>query len=125
VKISPQQHQCVWLALFFWLLVSWSGAHGHLCFDGLEPPISYHLDMIGDHPEHDSAEQHQDVDVDLQQLMLAKLSKIDLPLALLAAAFVLLFWGLHRFVPLAYLTPRTSHARRWRPPLRGPPVTPA
>jgi len=112
-------------ALIIWLIASWSGAHGHLCFDGQEPPVTVHMHALGDHPEHDSNEKHVDADVELGQLMLAKLSKIDLPL-LIAAALLLAVL----FEKITIVTPRYSHAhsaRRagLRPPLRAPPALPA
>jgi hypothetical protein len=113
------------VALLIWLLASWSGAHGHLCFDGQEPPVSIHMDMMGDHPEHDSAEKHVDADVELGQFALAKLIKIDLPL-LIAIAFLVAVL----FEQLAVFVSRqgqifSSRLVGLRPPLRAPPTLPA
>ena len=113
------------VALIVWLIASWSGAHGHLCFDGQEPPVTVHMEMLGDHPEHGSDEQHVDADVELGQFILAKLSKIDLPL-LLAAALLLAVL----FEKVSLVVSHSSHtysSRRTglRPPLRAPPVFPA
>jgi hypothetical protein len=113
------------VALIVWLIASWSGAHGHLCFDGQEPPVTVHMEMLGDHPEHGSDEQHVDADVELSQPLLAKLTKIDLPL-LIAAALLLAMW--FEKIPLVtsrYSPSYSSRRTGLRPPLRAPPVFPA
>jgi hypothetical protein len=39
-------------------LVSLAGAHLHLCFDGLEPPVTlHHLADVGPYPDHHSPER--------------------------------------------------------------------
>lgn len=81
-RLSPHY---AFLALAFWLLSNWAGAHGHFCFDGQEPPVSMHMDVMGGHLEHHGDEVHQDADIDPVQSALAKLSKLDLGLVLLAA----------------------------------------
>jgi len=111
--------------LIIWLLASWSGAHGHLCFDGQEPPISIHMDTLGNHPEHHQDEAHTDKDINLDQAAPTKLPKIDLPL-LIAATLLLamLFQNLRVFT--SYYS--CNYVRRrigLRPPLRAPPVLPA
>lgn len=119
-KLSPH---LAFLALAFWLLSNWAGAHGHFCFDGQEPPVSVHMDVMGGHLEHHGNEVHQDADIDLVQSALAKLSKIDLGLVLLAAlALALLILPTPIFTS-AYRAfyPRVS--LHWRPLLRAPPVS--
>ena len=119
-KLSPH---LAFVALAFWLLSNWAGAHGHFCFDGQEPPVSVHMDVMGGHLEHHGDEVHQDADIELTQSALAKLSKIDLGLILLAAlALALLilptpvFTSAYRaFYPRVFLY--------WRPLLRAPPVS--
>lgn len=114
------------MALIIWLTASWSGAHGHLCFDGQEPPVSVHMEMMAEHTDHHAAdEQHVDADVELSQPLLAKLTKIDLPL-LIAAALLLAML----FEKISLVTSRSSpsySSRRagLRPPLRAPPAFPA
>lgn len=120
-KLSPHY---AFVALIFWLLSSWAGAHGHFCFDGQEPPISVHMHLDG-HEVHDHHpdEVHQDADIELGQSVLAKLSKVDLGLVLLAAlALVLLILPRARFphVYSGFYPPRSPH---WRPLLRAPPFT--
>jgi hypothetical protein len=119
-KLSPH---FAFLALAFWLLSNWAGAHGHFCFDGQEPPVSVHMDVMGGHLDHHADEVHQDADIDLAQSALAKLSKIDLGLVLLAAlALALLILPTPIFTS-AYRAfyPRVS--LYWRPLLRAPPPT--
>ncbi len=79
----------VYAAILFWLFASISGMHGHYCFDGQEPPVSVHLDVMAEHPEHHEDEHHVDADVDLFKLVFAKLVKIDVPLLLTALVFLL------------------------------------
>lgn len=113
------------VALTFWLLAGWSGAHGHFCFDGQEPPLSMHMDMLGEHPEHTSAEQHADADIDLLQFAFAKLVKIDLPI-LIAALLLLAVLFVKPFVVIPHYS--RFYSRRvigLRPPLRAPPFFPA
>ena len=110
------------VALVIWLLASWGGAHGHLCFDGQEPPVSVHMHVMDDHPDHGIAETHVDADVELGQFSLAKLIKIDLPL-LIAIAFLSTFL----FKQLAVFVSRhgqifSSRLIGLRPPLRAPPL---
>lgn len=120
-KIPPHY---AFVALAFWLLSSWAGAHGHFCFDGQEPPVSVHMHLDG-HEVHDHHpdEVHQDADIEFTQSALAKLTKIDLGLVLLAAlALVLLVLPRAGFAS-AYrpFYPRIS--LYWRPLLRAPPVS--
>jgi hypothetical protein len=113
------------LALVIWLITSWSGAHGHLCFDGQEPPVSVHMHTLGEHTDHAVDEQHVDADIDLSQPFLAKLTKIDLPL-LIAAALVLAVLFHKNSIPVSNYSPGYSSRRAGlRPPLRAPPVFPA
>lgn len=110
-------------ALTLWLLGNWIGVHGHFCFDGQEPPVSVHVHLDG-HTAHDHYpdEEHTDADVDLLQLVIAKLSKIDLGLVLLAVLSLLLTPRLPRPVFVRYLT-RLFHSIPYaRPLLRAPPL---
>lgn len=113
------------VALIIWLLTSWSGAHGHLCFDGQEPPMTVHMDMLGDHPEHGSQEKHIDADVDLSQLMLAKLIKIDLPFLIAAALLFVALFEKPIISVVVYSLIFSSYSIGLRPPLRAPPALPA
>lgn len=114
------------VALTIWLLVSLSGAHGHLCFDGQEPPMSVHMDMLVEHTEHAIDEQHVDADVDLlSQPLLAKLTKIDLPLLLAAALLLAVLFEKKSFAVSHYSHTYFSRRAGLRPPLRAPPFFPA
>lgn len=115
------------LALLVWLLASWSGAHGHLCFDGQEPSVSIHMDTLVNHPEHHLDEAHADADINLDQAAFTKtkLPKIDLPLLIVATLLLaILFENLRVFT--SYYS--CNYVRRrigLRPPLRAPPALPA
>jgi len=125
VRIRSGYKTFVLLALLLWLMTSWTGVHGHFCFDGQEPPISLHVDVIGGHQVHTAGESHQDVDVEVSQLVLAKLLKFDPSLPILLAAIFILLAVTH--TPLFFFYTESSHPRRRagiRPPLRAPPVTP-
>ena len=104
-----------------------AGAHLHLCFDGSEPPLSYHVADSGIHHAdgHDSGESHSDRDMLVADDLLAKKSTHDLDAAALWFVYALLLFLLapaRRIVPAAD-TPRLRSLFSWlRPPLRGPPV---
>ncbi len=108
-------------ALIIWLIAGWSGAHGHLCFDGQEPPVSIHLDTLSEHPEHATDEQH--VDVDLSHPLLAKLTKIDLPLLLAAALLLAVLFEKTFHIVSKYSHTDFSPRAGLRPPLRAPPCS--
>ncbi len=114
----------VFMALAIWLITSWSGAHRHICFDGQEPPVTVHMELIGDHPEHDANEKHVDANFDLNQLLIIKLVKIDLPF--LIATVLLLIVLLKECVTFTSFYSRvfSSHLIGLRPPLRAPPAVP-
>lgn len=113
------------VALMIWLMASWSGAHGHLCFDGQEPPISVHIHTLTEHADHAADEQHVDTDVDLSQPVLTKLTKIDLPLLLATALLLAVLFEKIRATTFPYLQPYTARCAGLRPLLRAPPVFPA
>lgn len=107
------------------LMVRVGGTHLHLCFDGSEPPASFHLLDDGEHHEAPGASApHLDTDVALGGELLSKAQKsgFDLPLLLLVAAFL---WALAqrpiRFAPRLSQFPVYSQPAFLRPPLRGPP----
>ncbi len=117
-------HHLAFVALTLWLLANWGGAYAHLCFDGQEPPLSMHLQLqhmndLGHHPD----EEHQDRDVDVLQSVLAKLSKIDLGVLLLAIVSLLLSIPPRRIFTCSYLAFTPAEFPHIRPPLRAPPFT--
>jgi hypothetical protein len=103
------------------------GAHLHLCLDGSEPPLSYHVADSGIHhaEEHGAGESHSDRDMQVGGDVLAKKSTHDQDAAALWFVFALLLFLLapaRRIVPTAD-PPRLRSVFSWlRPPLRGPPV---
>ncbi len=114
-------HQFAFLAFALWLLGNWLGAHGHFCFDGQEPPVSVHMHMLGDHPEHHADEEHQDADVDLLQSAIAKLTKLDQGLMLLAVVALLLVLQPKSALVSRYSPVIPTRIPFTRPPLRAPP----
>jgi disulfide bond formation protein DsbB len=123
LSMSKRSHQFAFVALALWLLGSWLGAHGHFCFDGQEPPVSVHMHMLGDHPEHHADEDHQDADVDLLQSAIAKLTKLDQSLLLLAVVALLLVFQ-RTPIPASHYSPFVPvHIPFARPLLRAPPLT--
>lgn len=111
------------MAFALWLLGNWLGAHGHFCFDGQEPPVSVHMHMLGDHPEHHDDEVHQDADVDLLQSAIAKLTKLDQGLILLAVVALLLVVRPRPVLASRYSAFIPTPIPFTRPPLRAPPFT--
>ena len=120
---GSHQFQFAFVALVCWLLGSWLGAHGHFCFDGQEPPVSVHMHMLGDHPEHHDDEAHQDADVDLLQSAIAKLTKLDQSLLLLAVVALLLVFQRTPILVSHYSPFVPVHIPFSLPLLRAPPFT--
>lgn len=115
-------HYLAFLALSFWLLSNWTGAHGHLCFDGQEPPLAAHIDVMGDHLGHHDDQPHVDADLTPAKPVLAKSVKFDQPILLLALVTLLLSSRPLSLVASPYLlliSRRLTH--NW-PPLRAPPA---
>lgn len=104
-----------------------SGAHLHLCFDGGEPPATFHAVEDGSAHDHPAATgTHNDKDVSLQSVALAKKQDgaFDLPMALTVAALII---RVPVTTPVAVLdtdvaTPTPLRVARLLPPLRAPPV---
>ncbi len=113
------------ISLLLWLLMSWSGVHGHFCFDGKEPPVSLHVDMLGGHTVHNHSEAHQDVDIEQSQSALIKTFKLDLFLPVFLALVIVLQTRGTAFTIQSITSPRTRHSVGVRPPLRAPPAIPA
>lgn len=111
----------VYAALLFWLFASASGMHGHYCYDGMEPPISVHYDLLSSHNDDDNL-GHKDID-SKPQVSALKVTNLDLPF--LAALFLLaIIWPIIRGqqfslskTPSSWLT-----VTNLRPPLRAPPA---
>lgn len=112
-------------SVLIWLLASWSGAHGHFCFDGQEPPVSIHMHVPSEYSDHNSDQNHLDADVDIGQLAPAKSLKLELPLLLAAAFLLVVFFYKAVQLPTHYLRFIPAPAADLRPPLRAPPAIPA
>lgn len=112
----------VYAILLMWLFASTSKMHGHFCFDGMEPPVSVHFDVISTDAEHQSY-GHKDVDTKPGQIEAIKVSSPDLLClaALLLLVFVLPLIRGHKYrlsnTPFSWLS-----VTGLRPPLRAPPV---
>ena len=119
------QNALVFATLLTWLLASWSGVHGHMCFDGKEPPIEVHIHGVDDHADHHSDEQHLDADVNLSQALLIKLNKIDLPLLIAATLLLTVLFEKVAPITFSYSQIFPSNCLCLRPPLRAPPTFPA
>ena len=98
--------------------------HGHYCFDGSEPPVSVHFDVMGEHDEslHDES-GHTDVDSKPTELTLLKLLSLDLPF-LAASLLLLIIWPLIRSQNFTYFNSPSTwlSVTGLRPPLRAPPA---
>ena len=120
----------IWITLISLAVMAMpvSGAHLHLCFDGGEPPATFHAVEDGSaHDDEAATGAHNDKDVSFQQdVALAKKqhSTLDLPAALAVASFVLR-------LPIAapapafdtdVASPPPLRVSRVLPPLRAPPV---
>jgi hypothetical protein len=125
VRSILRYQSVVFVTLLLWLGLGWSGAHSHFCFDGQELPISVHMDLVGAHVEHDADDQHRDADIDVAQLITAKLVKIELPLLLAALLLVALLCAAIAKGPFFYRAYQAHRRTGVRPPLRAPPVVPA
>jgi len=102
------------------------GLHLHLCMDGSEPPVSFHVEDSGiHHLDEASAGEHADRDLGLASDVVVKKPFGGLDLPLVAAFCALLLFLLARpRVRLAFpsLPAKVRSVRnRLRPPLRGPP----
>lgn len=111
------------IAFALWLLGNWLGMHGHFCFDGQEPLVSVHMHLDQGEHDHPADEVHQDTNLELSQLVPAKLSKIDLSLVLLATLVLLLAVFYRPSFNSVYQVRPLSRIAYWRPPLRAPPLS--
>ena len=104
-----------------------SGLHAHLCMDGSEPPVSFHVADSGVHhaDEADAGGAHDDRDLAIASDVVVKKPYGGLDVTVLAAVFSLLLFLLARpqgrlsFPPLN--SPLRSPRMRLRPEPRGPP----
>lgn len=117
-----RQPKIAFLALFFWLFASASGVHGHYCYDGAEPPVSVHFDLVDGDQDNSHSADHQDFDSKPMEMTLLKLLSIDLPFLALALLLICL-WPVIRVQYSAYFNTALvkSNPTGIRPPLRAPP----
>lgn len=109
----------IWLLCIVLLAVRIGGAHLHLCFDGMEPPLAVHAgEPMGHDAHHD--EQHSDADLNLLDNGIAKtFAQANIAPALIAALIVLFVRltstgtpisiyrpPFFRFIPLRFSSPR-------------------
>lgn len=104
------------------------GLHVHMCFDGSEPPMSFHVEDSGVHhlDEIAAGDAHDDREMALASDLAVKKPYGDFDLSMLAAFCALLLFFIARpreLLPFSPLTVLVRSARtRLRPPLRGPPA---
>jgi hypothetical protein len=119
----------IWIALISLAVMAMpvSGAHLHLCFDGGEPPATFHPVEDGSaHEDPTAGGAHNDKDVSLQGVALAKKQDgaLDVPAALMVAALVIRM-PVTVAIPAFdtdVTTPIPLRVARLLPPLRAPPV---
>jgi len=103
------------------------GLHVHMCFDGSEPPMSFHVEDSGIHhvDEVATGDAHADRDLAIASDLVVKKPFADSDLSLLVAFGALLLFLLARpreLLPCSSPPVRIRSTRiRLRPPLRGPP----
>jgi hypothetical protein len=109
--------------LLIWLIVSLGGMHGHYCFDGKEPPMSVHFDLVDADDENHNDSGHKDYDNKPLSSTLVKLFDLDMPF-LFAALLVLALWPISRSTEYAISKTPLSWLNivSLRPPLRAPPT---
>ena len=116
--------QLAFVALLLWLIAGLGGVHSHFCFDGKEPPMSVHMDVIGGHSEHAESEEHRDVDVDMSPSVAVKYLKIDLPLLAVLALILVACKTMKKNFHSVYSSFSPQRVSGLRPPLRAPPSSP-
>lgn len=125
VKPVFRYRSYAFISLLLWLVMTWSGVHGHFCFDGQEPPISLHVDMLDGHTVHEDGEAHQDVDIEQPQSILVKTFKLDLFLPVFLAVIIVLRERGTTFTIQSIPSLHTRHIVGVLPLLRAPPAIPA
>lgn len=107
------------------LMVRVGGSHLHLCFDGTEPPASYHVVDVDPHHESPGANvAHQDADVAVSADMYSKPSKtgITYPRADDGDLCVRTHQRTTQFRSTILHAGTASRAGTTASPLRGPPL---
>lgn len=111
------------LLLLIWLFASLSGMHGHYCFDGQEPAVSVHFDLLSGHDLDNDEVGHKDFDSKPMSMTFLKLLSLDLPF-LAAALLLLIIWPVIRGQNFTYFNTPSAwlSITGLRPPLRAPPA---
>ena len=111
------------LLLLIWLFASLSGMHGHYCFDGQEPPVSVHFDLLDNQDHGDAEAGHKDFDSKPMSMTFLKLLSLDLPF-FAAALLLLIIWPVIRGQNFTYFNTPSAwlSITGLRPPLRAPPA---
>jgi hypothetical protein len=120
------------------LLLVFSGAgsiHGHVCLDGMEPPLTVHFEHLGGHPHHhDAAHEdepghldtvHSDVENELLPQVLPGNKTLDQDSPVFLTAFLFIFClPLQRRPRYRDCSERNFHPPPTvlLPPLRAPPL---
>lgn len=115
---------CLLVLCMALLITRVAGNHLHLCFDGSEPPVSFHTMDVPNHHGDDELE-HDDKDIALPQMTLAKVISFLLDFAVVAALLIgLLDLVTQQRIRPEFLVrdPEHSILHFLRPPLRGPPA---
>lgn len=115
--------QWIFLLCLTLLVTRIAGIHLHLCFDGIEPPVSFHTMDTEVHHADDGA-LHDDEDIELPSVTLAKAVQHQSGAALLFVALSCLTLILvPRRLIFDWRTPVLlfTSSLLLRPPTRGPP----
>jgi hypothetical protein len=123
VNIRATHHAFVLLALLSWLMTGWMGVHSHFCFDGQEPAVSFHVDLVEAHEQHLEEEVHQDFDV--SHSVFVKLAKFYSAWLVFVATITLVLSGKSLRLFFYSSISFTGFRPGLRPPLRAPPVVAA
>ena len=117
----------LWLVAIALLPIRMANAHLHLCLDGQERPVTFHVqDVPTHHGAAGAPSGHNDVDLDVPPSVSAKkVSNADelSPAILGAYVLSLLLPEYPHFAPQVWLlAPPSTPQLDLRPPTRGPPA---
>ena len=127
-RVALRSRLLVALACVAVIVVRVGGLHVHMCFDGSEPPLSFHVEDSGIHHLDEAAagNAHDDREMAPASDLAVKKPYGDFDLSMLAAFCALLLFFITRPRELLPFFPRSDRIRsartRLRPPLRGPPA---
>ncbi|HTE41742.1 MAG TPA: hypothetical protein VK629_12995 [Steroidobacteraceae bacterium] len=128
LRLRPQLRTLLVLLCLSIVVMRVGGVHLHYCFDGAEPPVSWHMDGDADSHHKDiltGSPDHKDVDVSVSVEALVKKvpGLLDLLGILVVAVIALLLPRLRSDVfSLDSAVVHCAQPAYLRPPLRGPPL---